>query len=423
MIKNLFVAFFALVLILCLALPAFAADPVPVESIVLDAGTEMVPAGKTLNVKVNIEPKNATAKKQDWTSSDETVATVQNGKVKGIAPGTATITAKAMDNSGVTASLEIRVVQPVKKITIDAGKTLNLPVGYTQMITLNIQPDDATVKDVTWTSSNEKVATVDNNGLVTAVAKGKGKITAEAADGSKVKAVVNVVVDEYDLMFFDDSPQQAEYYFGSGRIKVTGKSKNGCVSVPKNIAEMLTMIVGGLASETVTITPVKPGADVVTIKAGKTKTVIKVYVSPDAFKKDDAKGNTDRANEGPASVDSGKFKKEWKDYTVSIRDIQIEGKTMTVSYTFENRSGITTGVLDIFEDSLTQDKQKCIRDSKSLKKLKEQQVKSRQTRDYQMVYNLLSEDVVAELAIGVKGTGDKPLVISIDPKTGKWGKK
>lgn len=423
MIKNRLMAFVAFVLILCLSLPAFAADPVPVESIVLDAGTEMVPVGKTLNVKVNIEPKNATAKKQDWTSSDEAVATVQNGKVKGIAPGTATITAKAMDNSGVTASLEIRVVQPVKKITIDAGKTLNLPVGYTQMITLNIQPDDATVKDVTWTSSNEKVATVDNNGLVTAVAKGKAKITVEAADGSKVKAVVNVVVDEYDLMFFDDSPQQAEYYFGSGRIKVTGKSKNGCVSVPKNIAEMLTMIVGGLASETVTITPVKPGADVVTIKAGKTKTVIKVYVSPDAFKKDDAKENTDHANEGPASVDPGKFKKEWKDYTVSIRDIQIEGKIMTVSYTFENRSGITTGVLDIFEDSLTQDKQKCIRDSKSLKKLKEQQIKSKQTRDYQVVYNLLSEDAIAELAISVKGTGDKPLVISIDPKTGKWGTK
>ena len=96
---------------------------------------------------------------------------------------------------------------------------------------------------------------------------------------------------------------------------------------------------------------------------------------------------------------------------------------MTVSYTFENRSGITTGVLDIFEDSLTQDKQKCIRDSKSLKKLKEQQIKSKQTRDYQVVYNLLFEDAIAEQAISVKGTGDKPLVISVDPKTGKWGTK
>ena len=418
-----FVTFLAFVLILCLAVPTFAADPVQVESIVLDAGTAMVSVGKALNVKVIVDPKNATAKKLEWTSSDETVATVQNGKIKGIAPGTATITAKATDNSGATASAEIRVVQPVKKITIDAGKTVNLPVGYKQEITLDIQPEDATVKEVNWTSSNEKIATVDAGGLVTAVAKGKAKITAEAADGSKVKAAVNVVVDEYDMVFFDDTPQQAKYYFGSGRIRVTGKSKNGCVSVPKDIAEMLTMIVGGLASETVTITPVKPGADVVTIKAGKTKTVIKVYVSPDAFKKVEGKDNTDHANEETTPVDSGKIKKEWKDYSVSVRDVQIEGKTMTVSYTFENRSGITTGVLDIFEDSLTQDKQKCIRDSKSLKKLKEQQVKSKQTRDYQVVYNLLSEDAIAELAISVKGTGEKPLIISINPKSGKWGTK
>ena len=418
-----FVTFLAFVLILCLAVPTFAADPVQVESIVLDAGTAMVSVGKALNVKVIVEPKNATAKKLEWTSSDETVATVQNGKIKGIAPGTATITAKATDNSGATASAEIRVVQPVKKITIDAGKTVNLPVGYKQEITLDIQPEDATVKEVIWNSSNEKIATVDAGGLVTAVAKGKAKITAEAADGSKVKAAVNVVVDEYDMVFFDDTPQQAKYYFGSGRIRVTGKSKNGCVSVPKDIAEMLTMIVGGLASETVTITPVKPGADVVTIKAGKTKTVIKVYVSPDAFKKDEGKDNTDHANEGTTPVDYGKFKKEWKDYSVSVRDVQIEGKTMTVSYTFENRSGITTGVLDIFEDSLTQDKQKCIRDSKSLKKLKEQQIKAKQTRDYQVVYNLLSEEAIAELAISVKGTGEKPLIISINPKSGKWGTK
>ena len=282
--KRIVVSVIALVLALCFALPAFAADPVPVTGISLGEEKVSLPVGMTLNVKAVIDPKNATNKTLEWSSSDESVATVIKGRVRGVEPGTAVITAKASDDSGVTASLEVSIVKPVKKVAIDAGKTVALPVGFTQALSVEVFPEDATVKDVVWSSSNDKVAAVDEKGVVTAVAKGKAKITAEAADGSGAKAVVSVTVDEYDLVFMDSKPQEATYYYRSGRFKITGKSKTGCVSVPKEIGVVMAMIVGGPASDTVTVTPVKPGTDVITIKAGKTKTTIKVYVSPDAFK-------------------------------------------------------------------------------------------------------------------------------------------
>lgn len=72
-------------------------------------------------------------------------------------------------------------------------KTLNLEVGQTGTLTATVKPDNATNKTVTWTTSNDKVATVDNNGVVTAVGKGTATITA-AADGKTATCTVTVKV-------------------------------------------------------------------------------------------------------------------------------------------------------------------------------------------------------------------------------------
>ena len=282
--KRFAVSVIALILALCFVLPAFAAKSVLVIAISLGEEKISVPVGTTITVKAVIKPKNATNKKIEWSSSDKSVATVTKGKIKGVGEGTAVITAKATDDSDVSASIDVNVVKPVKKLTIDSGKTIALPVGLTQTLSAVIVPEDATVKDVVWSSSNDKVASVDENGVVTAVAKGKAKITADAADGSKAKAVVTVNVNEYDLIFTDNRPKEATYYYRSGSFRITGKSKTGCVSVPKDIGSVFAIVAGGPASDKVTVTPVKPGTDVITIKAGRTKTKITVYVSPDAFK-------------------------------------------------------------------------------------------------------------------------------------------
>lgn len=180
----------SLLFALCLVLPAAAADPVPVENITLEPGSAVLSVGKTLSIKAIVAPKNATAKKPEWSSSDEAIATVQNGKVKGIAPGTATITAKATDDSGISASVEITVVQPVKKITSENAKLILAP-GTTWEPEITITPADATIQKLSWTSSNDKIANVDENGEITAVSVGKCNIVGTATDDSKQKITMN----------------------------------------------------------------------------------------------------------------------------------------------------------------------------------------------------------------------------------------
>ena len=197
--KKICTMILSLLLTLCLILPVFAADPVPVESITLDLVSAVVSVGKTVNVKATITPKNATAKKPDWSSSDESIATVQNGKVKGIAPGTVTITARAADDSGVTAAMEITVVQPVKKITSPDTKLILAP-GTSWKPEITIEPADATMQKLTWTSSSDKVAHVDENGEISAVATGKCNITGAAMDDSRQKITISVQVKEHDVL-------------------------------------------------------------------------------------------------------------------------------------------------------------------------------------------------------------------------------
>ena len=80
----------------------------------------------------------------------------------------------------------------VEKITIN-GKTEAVAGGYL-VLDATITPNDATNKVLTWSSSDIKVATVDQEGIVKAVNEGTATITAEATDGSKVKGTINIKV-------------------------------------------------------------------------------------------------------------------------------------------------------------------------------------------------------------------------------------
>ena len=80
---------------------------------------------------------------------------------------------------------------------------MNLQVGSSSQLIATVLPDSATNKVVTWISSNPDIATVDNTGLVTAVASGKATITATTVDGSNLSASCNVTVTE-DLSNYDN---------------------------------------------------------------------------------------------------------------------------------------------------------------------------------------------------------------------------
>ena len=162
---------------------------VKVTGITLNKTTASVVKGKTVALTATVTPDTATDKTIKWTTSNKNVATVSpDGVVTAVAAGTAIITATAADGSGVKATCKITVTNPVIKVTkVTLNKTTASVVkGKTLTLTATVTPTNATNKNVTWKSSNTKIATVDGNGKVTAVAAGTVTITCTAiADKSK----------------------------------------------------------------------------------------------------------------------------------------------------------------------------------------------------------------------------------------------
>ena len=272
-----------MLLILTTILPATAADPIAVTSVSISEESVNLPVKKSINLKAIIEPKNATNKKLVWTSSDEAVATVKNGKVTGISAGEAVITATAEDGTGPSAEARVTVVQPVKKLMITGDQNISLPPSFTWRLTATVEPADATIKDVEWSTSNPKVADVDQRGVITAIDKGDAVITATSTDGSKTKASVKVKVSDYDLIFTSKSSQDVTYSYGSGIILVNGSVKTGCVRIPNVETSILAAIGREKRTESVSVSPVKPGTDTVTISVNDKKFIYKVFVSPEVF--------------------------------------------------------------------------------------------------------------------------------------------
>ena len=171
----------------------------PVKSVKITGNTSMIVKG-TQTLKAVITPNNATNKAVTWSSSDESIATVdQNGKVTAKKTGTVTITVTTKDgNHKATINITVKE-QKVTKITISGNNKME--VGKTQTLKATVTPNNATNKGITWSSSDESIATVDQNGKVTAKKAGKVTITATAKDGSGVKGTYTITVTEKQVVY------------------------------------------------------------------------------------------------------------------------------------------------------------------------------------------------------------------------------
>ncbi len=168
----------------------------PVTKITLNKTSLNLSVNRSETLTATVKPDNASDKAVNWKSTNTKVATVDaNGLVKAVGAGSATITATAADGSGVKATCEVTVTQPVTKITLNKT-SLNLSVNKSETLTATVNPDNASNKAVNWTSTNTKVATVDANGLVKAVGVGSATIAVTATDGSGVKATCKVTVTQ-----------------------------------------------------------------------------------------------------------------------------------------------------------------------------------------------------------------------------------
>ena len=180
---------------------------VAVTGVTVAPATLTLEVGQTGALTATVTPTTATNKAVTWTSSAPAIATVDaSGTVKGIAPGTATITGKTADG-GKTATCAVTVkaaAAPAVKVTgitlNYASITVNGDLERVQLIA-TVAPATATDQSLTWTSSDASVASVDGAGLVTIRKKGKATVTAKANDGSGVSAsclfdVIRTVANE-----------------------------------------------------------------------------------------------------------------------------------------------------------------------------------------------------------------------------------
>ena len=165
-----------------------SAKIVAVTSITLDKTSLSMQVGDTETLTATIKPEDATDKTIVWTSSDEAVVSVSNGKITALKSGKATITAKS---STCSAECMVTVSVNTESITLDKT-TLSLAVGESATLTATVKPDDATDKTVTWSSSDESVVKVDN-GKVTARKSGTSTVSAKCG-GKTAECVVTVSV-------------------------------------------------------------------------------------------------------------------------------------------------------------------------------------------------------------------------------------
>ncbi|AFM43194.1 Ig-like domain-containing surface protein [Desulfosporosinus acidiphilus SJ4] len=149
--------------------------------------------GVTKTLSVTFRPSDTTDKKVTWSSDNPSVATVDAyGRVKGIAEGSANITATSEDG-GFTSTCALLVQTGVTKITLNKTSDI-VKVGNSDTLVATITPSDATNQNFTWKSSNPSVATVDTNGNVTAIKPGRAVITVTSEDGNKTASCSVTVI-------------------------------------------------------------------------------------------------------------------------------------------------------------------------------------------------------------------------------------
>ena len=154
--------------------------------------------GQTPSFTPKILPENTANKNVTWKSSNTNIATVNpsTGVIKAVSNGTCKIIAITTDGTNRTASCDVTVdVKFVTGISFDFNSYTITNVNQTPVFRPNITPSDAEDKNVRWSSSNTKVATVSSSGVIKAVSNGTCKITATTTDGTNLSASFNIIVN------------------------------------------------------------------------------------------------------------------------------------------------------------------------------------------------------------------------------------
>ena len=167
------------------------------NSVALDKTSMQITSQNSINKLVATVTPTQANQKVSWSSSNGNIAKVDSkGRVTPVSNGTCKIIATTTDGTNRTASCDVTVdVKFVTGISFDFNSYTITNVNQTPVFSPNITPSDAEDKNVRWSSSNTKVATVSSSGVIKAAGNGTCKITATTTDGTNLSASFNITVN------------------------------------------------------------------------------------------------------------------------------------------------------------------------------------------------------------------------------------
>lgn len=172
-----------------------------VEKIELFLDKDTINKGERIKLRAKVSPDNVTDKTIKYSSSNTKVATVDSeGVVLGVGSGKATIIAKA--SNGVTAEVEINVYSPVTDLIIGAENVV-LQEDESFKINVIILPDDANNKEIQFNTENDRIVSVNTEGVLTGVSEGETKVTVSAEGGISKEIYVKVIkrLEDGEIVF------------------------------------------------------------------------------------------------------------------------------------------------------------------------------------------------------------------------------
>lgn len=235
---------------------------VPVTGINLNKTSTTIAKGQTEKLTASLTPSDASGNVQ-WSSNNLKVATVSNGTVTAKDTGKAIVTATM---NGISASCEVTVNNPLKGVSIVSAEGVTaLKKGQTTQLTAKLEPEDTTdKKTVTWTSSNDAVATVSTSGMVTAVSDGTVTIYAKVGDKT---ASYNLTIKEIKLTGISLDTTETILHKGSDQqltVSYSPENTTDSKQVTWSSSDPSTVSVDGNGK----ITAKKIGGAVITAKVG-----------------------------------------------------------------------------------------------------------------------------------------------------------
>ena len=240
-----------------------------VTSISLNTSSSTLTVGDTKQLTATVYPSDATDKSVSWTSSNTSVATVSSsGLVTAKSAGTATITCKANDGSGKSATCSITVESgTVEPTSITLPYSISLNVGATKTLSYTLSPSNATTS-ITWKSDDTSIATVSSTGYVTGVKVGTTKVRATTSNGKT--DYCNVTVEENTI-------EPTSISLPSSKTVKVGESFTMSYTLnPSNATTTLTWTSDDKTIATVSssgvVTGVKAGSTYINVKTANGKT-------------------------------------------------------------------------------------------------------------------------------------------------------